>query len=154
MPLLRVTASPVCRFINKERLGYTDIVPSTVLDMSTPDRLAALWVGTADLTLKVSAVTSFTVDDLHITTTVTLENVGAVPLYEVDYMRNINPNQGEVLCPLSHDFPNEVEQCYPGKIHVCSPGQRAVHSSCFFLISPQCVDGHAHTDTHPPTSPT
>lgn len=74
---------------------YKDILPSFVADASTPDRLSATWVGSRG-SLKISSSTSFGVSDLFFTTTVTLENIGTSRLYEVEYMRNVDPDQEQV----------------------------------------------------------
>jgi hypothetical protein len=42
---------------------------------------------------QVTAVTSIKPEDLYISTTVTLTNVHTEKLYEVQYMRNIDPDQ-------------------------------------------------------------
>ena len=79
----------------KGRVNLASFKPSYVRDTSTESRLSAAWVGTAG-SLKVSKVTSFGVLDLYFTTTVTLENVGEGPLYGVQYMRNVDPDQEQV----------------------------------------------------------
>jgi hypothetical protein len=73
-----------------------DILPTTVTDTSTAERLSAAWIGTASNTLKVSVSTAFGVNDTFFTTTVTMENVGGSTLYEVEYMRNLDPDQEQV----------------------------------------------------------
>ena len=67
-----------------------------VADTSTESRLSAAWVGTAD-SIKVSMSTGFGVDDLYFTTTVTLENVASTPVYNVNWMRNVDPDQEQVI---------------------------------------------------------
>lgn len=53
--------------------------------------------------LQVSSVTSFGVDDLHITTAVTLENIWSNTLYDVQYMRSVDPDMEAVRgCMQSH----------------------------------------------------
>jgi hypothetical protein len=46
--------------------------------------------------LKVSKSTSFGVYDLFFTTTVTIQNMHTATLYEIDYMRNVDPDQEQV----------------------------------------------------------
>lgn len=84
------------RYICKGAHSYFGVSPVSVADVSTPDRLGATWIAIANSSLKVSAVTSFGVNDTFVTTTVTLENVGDVLLNEVEYMRNVDPDQEEV----------------------------------------------------------
>jgi hypothetical protein len=45
------------------------------------------------LHLPSTAVTDMKLEDLLVATTVTLTNVGTNPLYEVQYMRNVDPDQ-------------------------------------------------------------
>ena len=61
-------------------------------DTSDEGKLSAVWVGSTP-NLKVSKVTSFGVDDLYFTTTVTLKNLGTETLHDVRYMRNVDPDQ-------------------------------------------------------------
>jgi hypothetical protein len=83
------------QFINKGRIGFMDIPPSFVADTSTETRLSASWIGTGGM-LKVSKSTSFGVNDLYFTTSVTLENVGDNTIFDVAYMRNVDPDQEQV----------------------------------------------------------
>jgi hypothetical protein len=46
--------------------------------------------------IQVSKSTSFGVSDLFFTTSVTLENTGDNTLFEVQYMRNVDPDQEQV----------------------------------------------------------
>ncbi len=82
------------RGIGKQQVGHTVPVTS-VSDTSVDGRLSAVWVGLYGV-LKISKSTSFGVDDLFFTTTVTLQNTGTTVLYEVDYMRNVDPDQEQV----------------------------------------------------------
>ncbi len=67
-----------------------------VTDTSTESRLSAAWVGYAGAPLKASMSTAFGVNDTYFTTTVTLQNVGSSTLYNVNWMRNVDPDQEEV----------------------------------------------------------
>ena len=82
------------RGIGKQQVGHTVPVTS-VSDTSVDGRLSAVWVGLYGV-LKISKSTSFGVDDLFFTTTVTLQNTGTSVLYEIDYMRNVDPDQEQV----------------------------------------------------------
>jgi hypothetical protein len=73
------------------------ITPSFVSDTSVTGRLSAVWVGQA-ANLKVSKSTSFGVNDLYFTTTVTLQNMGTTQMTAVNYMRNVDPDQEQVWC--------------------------------------------------------
>jgi hypothetical protein len=48
--------------------------------------------------IQVSKSTSFGVNDLFFTTSVTLENTGDNTLFAVQYMRNVDPDQEQVRC--------------------------------------------------------
>jgi hypothetical protein len=64
---------------------------SSLRDTSSPGQLSAEWsarVGALDVTQFVS----FGVDDQFFTTTVTVRNTLSTTLYQVQYMRDINPN--------------------------------------------------------------
>ena len=93
---------PSCRFVCKGRMGFSDVVPTMVADTSTPSRLSAAWIGTAGGALKVSMSTGFGVNDLYFTNTVTLQNVGDVVLYQIDWMRNVDPDQEAVRDNVLH----------------------------------------------------
>ena len=92
------------RFICKGALSYYGIQPAMVVDTSTASRLSTAWVGTAQVgnttsnysAVKVSMSTGFGVNDTYIVSTVTLQNLLPTPLYNVSWMRSINPNQEEV----------------------------------------------------------
>jgi hypothetical protein len=47
----------------------------------------------------VSSSTSFGVNDMYFTTSVTMENTGDNTLFDVQYMRNVDPDQEEVRGP-------------------------------------------------------
>ena len=79
----------------KGRCSYRDVTPIYVADTSTSTRLSAAWVGVAG-DLKISKSTSFGVSDMFFTTSVTLENVGDNTLFNVAYMRNVDPDQEQV----------------------------------------------------------
>ena len=70
------------------------------MDTSTASRLSAAWVGTASVsgvpTVKVSMSTSFGVNDSYFVTTVTLQSLVSTPLYNVSWMRNVDPDQEQV----------------------------------------------------------
>ena len=74
------------------------------MDTSTASRLSAAWVGTAVVgnatsnysAVKVSMSTSFGVNDSYFVTTVTLQNLLSVPLRNVSWMRNVDPDQEQV----------------------------------------------------------
>ena len=95
---------PPHRFICKGRQGFSDILPSVVMDTSTASRLSAAWVGTAVVgnatsnysAFKVSMSTSFGVNDSYFVTTVTLQSLVSTPLYNVSWMRNVDPDQEQV----------------------------------------------------------
>jgi hypothetical protein len=55
------------------------------------------WVLLCGVVLRqVSKSTSFAVNDLYFTTSVTLENIGDNTLFDVQYMRNVDPDQEQV----------------------------------------------------------
>ena len=49
----------------------------------------------------MSASTGFGVEDLYFTTTVTLQNLLPAPIFNVSYMRNVDPDQEQVRDPVS-----------------------------------------------------
>jgi hypothetical protein len=53
----------------------------------------SLWVALGE---QVTAITSCGINDLYFVTTVTLENVGDNTLYDVQYLRNIDPDVEQV----------------------------------------------------------
>jgi hypothetical protein len=77
-------------------MGQADIAPSNVADTTSSSGLSATWVGQAAGLLKVSMSTGFGEADTFVTSTVTLQNIGAQPLYEVDWMRSVDPDQEQV----------------------------------------------------------
>jgi hypothetical protein len=101
LPLTVLSHSPYLprrQYLCKGRVGATMITPSFVSDTSVTGRLSAVWVGQA-ANLKVSKSTSFGVNDLYFTTTVTLQNMGTVQMTAVNYMRNVDPDQEQVNRP-------------------------------------------------------
>ena len=92
------------RFLCKGRVDLNQITPSVVTDTSTASRLSAAWVGTAVVgnatsnysAVKVSMSTSFGVNDSYFVTTVTLQSLVSTPLYNVSWMRNVDPDQEQV----------------------------------------------------------
>ncbi len=93
---LIVVAVAARRFLFKGLVDSTyTSVDSTLRDTSMLGQLSAEWsarVGALDVT----QVVSFGVDDQFFTTTVTLRNTLSSPLYNVEYMRNIDPDQAQV----------------------------------------------------------
>ncbi len=73
---------------------FATAAATSVTDQSTPTRLSVSWIGTGAVSttnrIKVSKMTSFGVNELYFTTSVTLENVGSVTLYNVSYMRHVD----------------------------------------------------------------
>lgn len=86
------TALPAV-YTNAERMGETDIDTATT-DSSAGDTLSALTDGvTADGNLKIQQKISFKVNDKFFKNKITYTNNGADTLYDVRYMRSINPDQ-------------------------------------------------------------
>jgi hypothetical protein len=77
-------------------VGSESLVPSLVMDTSSTTRLSGSWFGTANNTLRITSTTSFGVNNTYFTTAVMLENIGAATLTNVDYMRNVDPDQEQV----------------------------------------------------------
>ena len=92
------------RFVCKGKAGSNGILPTVVADTTTASRLSSVWVGTAKSligganysSVKVTMSTGFGVNDTVIVSTVTLQNLLSTPLYNVSWMRNMDPNQEEV----------------------------------------------------------
>ena len=81
------------------------------MDTSTTSRLSAAWVGTAKYNttpavsvLKVAMSTGFAVNDTYLTSTVTLQNLLSTPLYNVSWMRSIDPDNDAVRSPSRASF--------------------------------------------------
>jgi hypothetical protein len=91
------------RLINKGRVGRKSLNPTTMAKtspawkgVSSGHQLnSASWVGTWAGTVKISKTIQFRTDDLFFTTKITLENVGSSKIYNLDYMRNVDPDQGQ-----------------------------------------------------------
>ena len=49
------------------------------------------------LLIQVSKTTSVGIEDLYFVTTVTMENVGDNTLYDVQYLRNVDPDPEQVI---------------------------------------------------------
>ena len=81
-------------YTNAEQMWDSEIVCESVSDLSSGDVLQAQWVGsTPDSALRVTQVIRFRADQRFFRNTVTLKNVGSVPLQSVRYMRNVDPDQ-------------------------------------------------------------
>ena len=111
-------------YTNAERMGKEGIVHQSVSDLSTGDVLQAQWVGlTPDGALNVTQVIRFRADQRFFRNTVTLQNVGAVPLQSVRYMRNVDPDQDKDISD-TYFTTNEVtlQQPADGKALVRASG--------------------------------
>ena len=53
------------------------------------------------LLIQVSKTTSVGIEDLYFVTTVTMENVGDNTLYDVQYLRNLDPDPEQVILSTS-----------------------------------------------------
>ena len=91
--------------------NFQQIIPTVVMDTSTTSRLSAAWVGTAKYNttpavsvLKVAMSTGFAVNDTYLTSTVTLQNLLSTPLYNVSWMRSIDPDNDAVRPPSCVSF--------------------------------------------------
>ena len=62
-------------------------------DISTDARLKASWTGADAQGLEVQQVVSFDPDNTYFQVTVTLTNTSSATLYDVRYMRNVDPDQ-------------------------------------------------------------
>ena len=72
--------------------------PNIITDSSYGDVLAAVWVGVVG-PLRVSRVSYFRATDLHVTTAVTVENIGSGGLTNVAYDQTLNAAQEYVRAP-------------------------------------------------------
>jgi hypothetical protein len=87
--------------------------PVTVQDVSSPGVLASVWVGSTG-PLLVSKVLWFGVNDTVLRAAVVIENRGTQPVYTVDYIRTINPDQVSVLRVVCCVFSSvRVPECGP-----------------------------------------
>ena len=106
-------------------------------DTSDEGKLSAVWVGqTGDL--KISKVTSFGVEDLYFTTTVTLKNTGSSSLHDVKYMRNVDPDQEQPWTG-SYTTKNYVKYQRTDRPHADYPDMALVVA--YGPSHPQCVLG-------------
>jgi hypothetical protein len=71
----------------------TPLPVTSVEDASTTTRLTAKWSGQAAEGLKVEQTVSFDPDDTYLKVTITLTNTSAQTLFDVRYMRNVDPDQ-------------------------------------------------------------
>jgi hypothetical protein len=79
--------------VNRGLTGANPIKTTTIQDTSVTGKLSAVWLGTVPTgVIKISKVVSFGVDDLFFATTVTLKNMGTSTVYEVEYMRTVDPD--------------------------------------------------------------
>ena len=81
-------------FTNEERSGFTQVTPTSVADLSVGDQLAAQFIGvTADDVLQVTQTVSYDDDDRRVAVVITLTNVGPDEIFDVRYLRNVDPDQ-------------------------------------------------------------
>jgi hypothetical protein len=97
--------------VNKGLVGANDIGATVVKDTSYGGRLSSVWVGSAADVLKIFKTTSFGASDLYFTTTVTLENTSPYTLSNVQYMRNVDPDQEQVREGLSACLRRDAVVC-------------------------------------------
>ncbi len=79
--------------MNRGLTGTNPIKTISIADTSVSGKLSAVWMGIDPSgVLKISSVLSFEVDALFFAVTVTLKNLGTTTLYEVEYMRTVDPD--------------------------------------------------------------
>jgi len=139
-------------YTNAEHMGDSDIVRESVSDLSSGDVLQAQWVGlTPDGALRVTQVVRFRSDQRFFRNTVTLRNVGSLPLQSVRYMRNVDPDQDE---DVSHTFTttNEItlQQPADGKALVRASGVVTGDSLFYYSADPRArVSTFGFTNSDP-----
>ena len=83
-------------FTNVEREFETDLTTVSVEDLSAGDQLAARYVGvTPDNVIQVTQTVSYDEDSKQIAVVITMTNVGDDEVFDVRYLRNVDPDQDE-----------------------------------------------------------
>ena len=83
-------------FTNVEREFETDLTTVSVEDLSAGDQLAARYVGvTPDNVVQVTQTVSYDEDSKQIAVVITMTNVGDDEVFDVRYLRNVDPDQDE-----------------------------------------------------------
>ena len=126
-------------FTNARWMGDEDVIRQSVSDLSVGNLLRAQWVGvTPDGLLNVTQVIQFRADQRFFRNTVTLRNVGSVPLQSVRYMRNVDPDQDE---DISHTFTTTnvitLQQPKDGKALVRASGIVTGDSLFYYSADPR-----------------
>ena len=90
-------------WINTDQFCGSSDIPGSITDYTTaPAASSATWEGNIiDAALNVEQQTIIKTNKRYMKTTITLTNIGATPLSEVYYMRNIDPDNDQ---PWSGDF--------------------------------------------------
>ncbi|MDA0990440.1 MAG: hypothetical protein O3A51_06780 [Verrucomicrobia bacterium] len=109
-------AGPTAHFSNAERSSTVQIIRDSTEDLSQADTIQARWIGTTTSgNLKVTQVVQAHAEHEFFLTTIKLENVGAIPLYAVRYMRSFDPDQDsdfhgnfQTVNSISDQFPGDT----------------------------------------------
>jgi hypothetical protein len=91
-------------FSNYGRVSGTAVTPTRVQETSSGDTRSAVWEGTATSgsdSLKITQTVHFKKSDQFFVISVTLTNTGTTTLNNVQYMRNVDPDQEQ---PLTGNF--------------------------------------------------
>ena len=83
-------------FTNVEREFETDLTTVSVEDLSAGGQLAARYVGvTPDNVIQVTQTVSYDEDSKQIAVVITMTNVGDDEVFDVRYLRNVDPDQDQ-----------------------------------------------------------
>ena len=100
-------------FTNVEREDETDLTTVSVEDLSAGSQLAARYVGvTPDNVLQVTQTVSYDEDSKVIAVVITMANVGDDEVFDVRYLRNVDPDQDQETTG-SFDTRNTVLSNFP-----------------------------------------
>jgi VCBS repeat-containing protein len=96
-------------YSNSDLAGGTPLQTVSITNLSTATQLAAKWTGQDAAGLRVEQTISFNPDDTYLKVTIKLTNVSDQTLFDVRYMRNIDPDQAPAF-----DTQNHIIEQNPG----------------------------------------
>ncbi|OAB38932.1 S-layer homology domain-containing protein [Paenibacillus glacialis] len=125
----------ITSFMNAERTGNIDILSTANEDLSNGDILSAKTTGTTkDGTIKVEQTISFGVNDKYFKLGVKLTNLSSETLYDVRYMRIVDP---DIDADLNNQFDtlNSVPNNPPSDAQAIVISKGPVTGNAFILMS-------------------
>jgi hypothetical protein len=139
---------------NYERGGVNQVANVSVENLSSGSELGARYVGDAGNGLQVTQTVSFSVDDEAMRVQIDFENVGTETLYDVRYLRNVDPDQDR---DTEGDFStiNEVLSNFPGDNRAVVVAEGPVTGEPLYYVSedPRARVSYGGFDNRDPYDP-